>query len=207
MIQDKESLLYAVNLGCIELHPFFSRLSSLHNPDFLVFDLDPKTASFETVIKVAQVIHKTLDELNIPNFCKTSGARGLHIEVPLHAEFSYEQVKKFAELIATIIHKKIPDITTLERSLSKRKGKVYIDYLQNNFGQTIAAPYCIRARPGAPVSTPLHWSEVRKGLDPLDYNIKTIFPRLKKYGDIFKPVLEKGINIVTILKKIEKLSS
>jgi bifunctional non-homologous end joining protein LigD len=205
LIQDKETLLYAVNLGCIEFHPFFSRITSLHKPDFLVFDLDPKTASFETVIRVAQTIHETLDELGIPSFCKTSGATGLHIEVPLHAAFDYEVVKKFAQLLATMIHKKIPTITTLERSIAKRKGKVYIDYLQNNFAQTIAAPYCVRARPGAPVSTPLFWDEVHTGLNPLDYNIKTIFSRLEQHGDIFKPVLEKGIHIVKILKKLEQL--
>jgi len=193
LIQNKQSLLFAANLGCIEIHPFFSRTSKLHSPDFAILDLDPKGASFSKVIETAQSIHEVLDEMKIPNFCKTSGATGLHIAVPLGAKYSFEQSKKFAERIARIVNQRLPKITTLERSLSKRGGKVYIDYHQNNFGQTLAAPYSVRARPGAPVSTPLKWSEVKKGLDPRDYTIKNIIPRLKKVGDLYAPVLRKGI--------------
>lgn len=203
LIQNEESLLYAGNLGCIEIHPFFSRLSKLQYPDFLVFDLDPKSSSFLNVITVAQTLHKVLENFHVKSYCKTSGATGLHIAVPLGAKYTYEQAKKFAELIATIVQKKIPKICTLERSISKRQGKVYIDCYQNNFGQTIAAPYSIRARPGAPVSTPLKWSEVKKGLDPKKFTIKNLFNRLKKYGDLFSPVLENGINMELILKNIE----
>lgn len=205
LIQNEESLLFAVNLGCIEIHPFFSQISKLHSPDFLVFDLDPKGSSFLKVIQVAQTLHAVLENLDIPSYCKTSGATGLHIAIPLGAKYTYEQAKKFAELIATIAQQKIPKISTLERSIAKRKGRVYIDCYQNNFGQTLAAPYSVRARAKAPVSTPLKWEEVKKGLNPKDYTIKTIFPRLKKYGDLYGPVLGKGINMELVLKNIEKL--
>ena len=144
----KRVFFFAANLGCIEIHPFFSRTTKLHSPDFLVFDLDPKGASFLKVVEVAQTIHQVLEEIEVSSYCKTSGATGLHIGIPLGAKYSFEQAKKFAELVAILVHRRIPKISTLERSLSKRQGKVYIDCYQNNFAQTLAAPYSVRARPG-----------------------------------------------------------
>ncbi len=205
LIQDEKSLLYAVNLGCIEIHPFFSRFRKLQNPDFVVFDLDPKGASFDKVIEVAQTLHEVLEEIEIRSYCKTSGATGLHIAIPLGAKYNYEDAKKFALLVATIVQERIPKISTLERSIAKRRGKVYIDCYQNNFGQTLACAYSVRARPGAPVSTPLHWKEVKKGLDPKKFTIKTIFKRLKKWGDLYLPALEKGVDLRAALKNISKL--
>lgn len=202
LIQNEESLLYAANLGCIELHPFFSRTTSLQKPDYLIIDLDPKGASFDKVIHVAQTIHAVLEEFQIPSYCKTSGATGLHIAIPLGAKYDYSKVKAFAEVIALLVHHRTPQISTLERSISKRKNKVYIDVHQNNFGQTIAAPYSVRARPGATVSTPLKWSEVKKGLDPADFTIKNILKRVKKIGDIYQPVLKKGVDLEKIIKRI-----
>lgn len=205
LIQNQESLRFAVNKGCIELHPFFSRTSALDNPDYLIIDLDPKGASFDKVILVAQTTHELLQELKIPSYCKTSGATGLHIAIPLGSKYTYSQAKAFAEIIALLVHRRIPKISTLERSLSKRKNKVYIDVNQNNFGQTIAAPYSARAMPGATVSTPLKWSEVKKGLDPADFTIKNVLKRVKKIGDIYLPVLKKGINIELVIKRIKAL--
>jgi len=202
LIQNEETLLYLANLGCIEIHPFLSRVQKLHYPDYMIFDLDPKEASFIKLIEVARVLHEVLEEIEVPSYCKTSGATGLHIAIPLGAKYSYEQVKYFAEIIALLVNKRLPKITTLERSIAKREGKIYIDCYQNNFGQTIASVYSVRARPGAPVSTPLKWDEVRKGLDPKEYTIKTLFPRLKKYKDLYAPVLGNGINLRSALKNI-----
>jgi bifunctional non-homologous end joining protein LigD len=202
LIQNEQSLLYAANLGCIEMHPFFSRALKLHNPDFLILDLDPKGSSFLNVIQVAQAIHEVLEEIKVPSFCKTSGATGLHIAIPLGAKYTYDQAETFAELIGQIVQKKLPKISTLERSLSKRGGKVYIDCRQNHFGQTLACPYSVRARPGATVSTPLQWKEVKPGLDPKKYTLKTIFARLKKWGDLYAPVLGKGINLKAALNHL-----
>ncbi len=204
LIQDKKSLLYVVNLGCIEIHPWFSRIQNLENPDFLVFDLDPEDIAFDAVVKTAQTLHALLEEIEVPSYCKTSGGRGIHVCVPLQARYTYEQAKQFSELIAIVIHRQLPEITSLERSPKKRQKRVYIDCYQNNFGQTIAAPYCIRAKPGAPVSTPLSWSEVKIGIDPLNYTLFNIANRLKKKGDLFKPVLEKGIDLKKSLKLLQK---
>lgn len=203
LIQDMASLLYAVNLGCIDLNPFNSRVQHLNNPDYLILDLDPVKVDFKDVIETAQTIHEVLSTHDIPSYCKTSGGRGLHILLPLGARYSYEQAKQFAELIAVMVHERLPRITSIERSPSKRQGRVYLDYLQNNFGQTIAAPYCVRPKPLAPISTPLEWSEVKPGLDPTDFTIKNFLQRVKKKGDLFKPVLGKGIDLSKCLKKIQ----
>jgi len=202
LISDELSLLYAANLGCIELHPFFSRIKSLQKPDYLMLDLDPKGAPFSQVVEIAQYIHKLLDTLDIPSYPKTSGASGIHIAIPLGAKYSYAESKQLAEAIATKVHEALPDITTLERALKKRKGKVYIDYLQNNLGQTMAAPYTVRAKPFATVSTPLQWKEVNKRLNPKNYTIKNILARLKKLGDLYAPTLGKGIDLKKALKKL-----
>jgi bifunctional non-homologous end joining protein LigD len=205
LIQDKKSLLYAVNLGCIELHPWFSRYQALDHPDFLVFDLDPEAISFDYVVETALVLHEILDEIGVPNLCKTTGATGLHICVPLQASYTYEQAKQFSVIVANIVHGLIPDFTSIERSPKKRQKKVYIDCFQNNQAQTIVAPYSLRARPGAPVAAPLVWSEVKKGLDPMNINFFNILDRIKKKGDLFKAVLQEGFDMKSALKKIEKM--
>jgi bifunctional non-homologous end joining protein LigD len=203
LISDEKSLLYAANLGCIELHPFFSRIKSLEKPDYLILDLDPKGAPFSQVVQIAQHIHQFLEAIDVPSYPKTSGASGLHIAIPLGARYTYEEAKQFAKLIATRIHEKLPSISTLERSIAKRKGKVYIDYNQNNLGQTIAAPYSVRARPYATVSAPLRWSEVNRRLKPQNYTMKNILTRLKKLGDLYAPTLGQGIDLRKVLKKID----
>lgn len=202
MIDDEKSLLYAANLGCIDFNPFSSRIQNLQNPDYMIIDLDPENISFDAVIEAALAFHQVFEEYNIPNYCKTSGATGMHILVPMKAKYTYEQVKEFAHLFAEIVHRKLPRTTSLERSPSKRQKRVYLDYLQNNFGQTIASVYSIRPQPGATVSTPLEWSEVKRGIRPTDYHIGNTLQRLKKVGDIFEPVLGKGIDILKTLKKL-----
>lgn len=203
LISDIKSLLYAVNLGCIELHSWFSKIQNLENPDILLLDLDPEDISFDAVVETAKVLHTLLESLKIPHYCKTSGATGLHIGIPLGAKYSFEQAKQFAQLIAMKVVQQIPNITSLERLPKHRQRKVYIDFLQNNFGQTMAMPFSIRARAGAPVSTPLDWSEVKKGLNPLDYTMYNTLERLKESGDLFQKVLQKGIDLKKILKSME----
>lgn len=202
LCQNKETLLYLANLGCIEINPWSSRVGNLDNPDFLVIDLDPEKISFEKVIEAAQVTKKVFDSLDIESYCKTSGATGLHIFVPMAAKYNYDQVKEFAHIIATLVNEKLPKTTSLERRPIKRQKKIYIDFLQNRKGQTLAAPYSVRPKPGATVSTPLKWSEVKSGLSPSDFTIKNIFKRIEKVGDLWKPVLGKGANIEKALKKL-----
>jgi bifunctional non-homologous end joining protein LigD len=202
---DKATLLYMANLGCIEINPWFSTLKHLDKPDYAVIDLDPEKISFGAVIETALAVHEILDKLKIPNFCKTSGATGMHIYIPLAAKYTYDQAKEFSHLIAILANKKLPKTTSLERHPAKRQKKVYLDYLQNRKGQTLAAPYSVRPKPGATVATPLEWKEVKRGLTPGQFTMLNIFDRLKKKGDIFKPVLGKGIDLKKVLKQIEKL--
>jgi bifunctional non-homologous end joining protein LigD len=199
---DEASLVYMVNLGCIEVNPWFSRVGKLDNPDYLVLDLDPEGVKFDAVIETALVVKKTLDRAGAVSFCKTSGATGVHIVVPLKAKYDYEVAKNFAHLIARLVNAELPRLTSLERSPEKRRKKVYIDFLQNAKGQTVVAPYSVRPRPGAPVSTPLEWDELEAGLDPKVFTIRTILQRLKEKGDLFKKVLGQGIDIEAGLERL-----
>lgn len=203
-VQNKTSLLYVVNLGSLELHPFHSTSKHLDQPDYAVLDLDPENASFEQVVEVALVIHEFLDRLNVSNFCKTSGARGLHIYIPLKARYSFSVVKDFMYVLALHIHEKLPHLTSLERLPKNRQKKVYLDFLQNAPGQTLVAPYSVRAQPHATVSTPLDWKEVTRGLDRQTFTIKTLPQRLAQKGDLFASVLKKGVNIEKILQELSK---
>ena len=201
---DKPTLLYMANLGCIEMNPWNSRITDIDNPDYLVLDLDPSDKNtFEQVIETANVIKEILDKAGAKAFPKTSGATGIHIYVPLSARYTYAQAKDFAHMIATLANEQLPDITSLERNLTKRgKNKIYIDYLQNSKGQTLACAYSLRPRPGATVSTPLEWCEVKKGIHPSDFNIKDTLKRIEQKGDLFKGVLLKGIDIMKCIKKL-----
>jgi bifunctional non-homologous end joining protein LigD len=192
------------NLGTIEINPWNSRLDSLDNPDYLAIDLDPNGRSFDEVIEVALAFHELLDELEAPGWAKTSGKSGLHIFVPLAAQYTYEQVRQFALLLNHWIQGQFPKITSLERNPRKRQKLIYLDYLQNRWGQTLAAPYSLRPRPGAPASTPLHWSEVQPGLDPRDFNIHTLPGRVKEQGDLWQGVLGPGIDMQRCLERLEK---
>ncbi len=200
--ENAATLIYMANLGCIDMNPWLSRRDSLEKPDYCVLDLDPYEIEFDAVIETAIAIHKFLDQLEVKHFCKTSGATGLHIYIPFKSRYTFEQSKQFAQLILSHIHQQLPKTTSMERRPEKRKGAVYLDYLQNRIGQTIAAPYSIRPRAGAPVSTPLHWTEVNKKLSPLQFTIATIGKRLEKEGDIWRFILRQGVNLEKILKKM-----
>lgn len=196
------TLLYMVQLGCIEINPWNSRVGRLDHPDWLVIDLDPEGVGFEDVIKVARTVKQVCDEWNIPTYPKTSGKTGIHIFIPMHAKYTYEQSKNLAHLIALKVHEHQPLLTSVERLPEKRQHKIYLDFLQNREGQTLAAPYSVRPTPEATVSMPLHWDEVKTGLNPTDFTIKNTLTRMKHTGDLWKPVVSKGINLPDILKKI-----
>lgn len=202
LCQDEASLLYLANLGCIELNPWHARVGSLERPDYLVLDLDPEAISFDRVIEAAQAVHRVLDRAGVPCLCKTSGKRGLHVFVPLGARYDEDQARQFAQLIATLVHQRLPATTSLLRSPARRQGRVYLDYLQNRHTQTIVAPYSARPHPGATVSTPLRWSEVRKGLDPARFTIRTVAKRLDRLGDLWQPVLGAGIDLAACLQRL-----
>ena len=199
---DEASLIYMINLGCIELNPWHSRVQAPNYPDWSVIDLDPGDISFDKVIETAIVIKKVLDTLQVPSFPKTSGSTGIHIYVPLGAKYNYEQSKQFAELVANLAHEELPGFTSLVRNPQKRKDKIYIDYLQNRPIQTICSPYSVRPKPGATVSAPLHWSEIKKGLSIQQFTMRNIFDRVQHEGDLFNGILDSGIDLNKILKAL-----
>lgn len=198
-------VLYMASLGCIELNPWSSTVKKPDHPDWCIIDLDPDTNSFDQVIKTAQITHEVLESAGIANYCKTSGSTGIHIYIPLGAKYLYEESREFGRLIATMVHEQIPRFTSIERATADRKGKIYIDFLQNRPQATLAAAYSLRPKSGATVSMPLHWEEVKKGLKMKDFTIHNAVARIKEQGDIFKPVLGRGINMRKAIVSLEKL--
>ncbi len=199
------SLLYMASLGCIEINPWLSTRATPDMPDWCIIDLDPDKNSFEQVIKAANVTKEILDAVGANCYCKTSGSTGLHIYIPLGATYTYQDSKEFGRRIAKIIHAELPKFTSIERKTADRGRRMYIDFLQNRPQATVAAPYSLRPKPGAPVSMPLHWEEVKKGLKITDFNIKNAIARLRVEGDLFKGVLGKGIPMEKAIKKLESL--
>jgi len=177
---DVASLLYVVNLGTIPLHLWSSRVASLDRPDWCILDLDPKGAPFRDVVTVARAIHRLCESIELEAFVKTSGATGLHVLIPLAGRFTYDQSRTLGELLARVVNRELPEITTIVRKVSDRGGRVYLDYLQNRHGQTIAAPFSARPLPGAPVSAPLRWHEVNGALDPRKFTLRTLPARMRK---------------------------
>ncbi len=199
-----KSLLFIANLGCIEMNPWNSIVSKLDRPDYFIIDIDPSEKnSFDQVIEVALAVKEVLDRAGIMGYCKTSGASGMHVYVPCNKKHLYDEVRDFAKLVATLTNELLPSITTMERSVAKRgDDKIYIDYLQNSRGQTLASAYSARPKPGATVSTPLEWKELKSGLRPSAFTIRSIKKRLDKKGDLFKGILLKGMDMAKALKKL-----
>ncbi len=202
--KDEASLLYMASLGCIEMNPWHSRVETEDYPDWCIIDLDPAKTTFEQVIEAANITKGVLDGMGITAYPKTSGSTGIHIYIPLGAKYTYEQSKEFARVVATMVHEEIPTYTSIERAVKNRSGKMYIDFLQNRPQATVSAPYSLRPKPGATVSMPLYWEEVKKGLKMSDFTINNAIARIRREGDIFKPVIGKGINLEKIVKSLEK---
>ena len=205
LCQDLASLIFLANLGCIEINPWNSRVGRLDNPDYAVFDIDPRDIPFRAAVEAALVTREVLHDVGAKSYCKTSGAFGLHVFVPLGGKYNYDQAQLFTRLINMIVNSRLPETTSLERLPSKRKRAVYLDYLQNRRGQTMASAYSLRPRKGAPVSTPLKWDELKGGLDPLDFTMKTIHKRVARLGDLWKGVLGPGIDLEKCLDRVEKI--
>jgi bifunctional non-homologous end joining protein LigD len=205
LCQDEATLLYLANLGCIELNPWNSRIGSLDRPDYLLIDLDPEDIPFDRVVETAHAVRRILDRIGATSLCKTSGKRGLHIYVPLGARYSHDHSKQFAELVVNLVHRELAGTTSLLRLPQQRQRRVYLDWLQNGKSKTLAAPYCVRPVPGATVSTPLKWTEVRSGLDPTKFTIRTMTKRLGTLGDLWSPVLSAGIDLPRCLEKLSAM--
>ena len=185
-----ESLMWLANMGCIEIHPWLSRLRHLDREDFAVFDLDPaEGANWEQVVSVARLLRVALERMGLRGFPKTSGSRGIHVYVPVDPIYDYRRVRTFVERLGYLLAAANPDDVTMDRNIPRRKGKVFIDSGQNRSGATIASVYSVRPRPGAPVSTPLRWEELDR-IRPEDFTIATVWDRVSRFGDLFAGVLE-----------------
>jgi bifunctional non-homologous end joining protein LigD len=194
---DEATLVYLINLGTIPLHMWASRIESIDRPDWCVLDLDPKEAPFAAVTQVARVTHALCESIGLPSFIKTSGSSGLHVLIPLGRQCGYDEARTLGELLARVVVAELPEIATITRQVSRRGGKVYLDYVQNGAGRLLAAPFCARPLPGAPVSAPLKWSEVNAGLDIRRFTIRTVPQRMRKLkadpvGDVLRLMPDLG---------------
>ena len=200
--EDLESLLYVANSAGIPFHIWQSRVADISRPDFCVLDLDPRDAPFSDVVRIALFLKELCDEIGLPSFVKTSGSTGLHVLVPLGRQVSYEQSRNLGNLLALMAVRELHGLATVARLPSRREGKVYVDYLQNGHGRLIVAPYCVRPLPGAPVSTPLGWSEVGTGISIGDFTIRTVPERMAEREDPMREVLEARPDLGYSLRRL-----
>ncbi len=203
VIQHLSSLLWVVNLGCIDLNPWYARCDDVDRPDYLHFDLDPVVgASFERVLETALIVRDALDSIKIENYAKTTGSRGIHVYVPIVRGPTQKQVWAFAKALAKELESRHPKIVTAEYRVAKRpRGRVLVDYNQNAWNRTLASVYSVRPKQAATVSAPVTWAEVERGVRIEDFTVKNVPTRLKKSGDLWKPLLaETGrVNLKSFL--------
>ena len=202
LADSRQSLMWFANMGCIEMHPFHSRIGDLEHPDLAIFDLDPAEGSnWDQVITAAQMVRTVLGQLDLVGFPKLSGSKGLHVYVPLEPIHTHERVRRFVGAVGELLAAANPDDVTMAWDVPKRRGRVFVDHNRNAFGQTIASVYSVRPRPGAPVSLPLRWdevSEIRNG----DYTIENVWDRLRTAGDLFAGVLQTSQTLGAAEKRL-----
>lgn len=193
MAQDAASLLWLVNLGCIDLNQWYSRCDDVNRPDYLHFDLDPAAgASFERVLEVALIVRDALEKLGMPTYVKTSGATGVHVYVPIVRGPLQKEVWKFAKAFAQHVAADHPGLATSEYIIAKRpRGRVFVDYNQNAWGKTLASVYSVRPTKNATVSTPVTWEEVERGIRPDDFTMDVVLDRVREHGDLWRGLLQK----------------
>jgi bifunctional non-homologous end joining protein LigD len=193
VIQHLSSLLWVVNLGCIDLNPWYARCDDVDRPDYLHFDLDPVVgASFKGVLETALIVREALDSIKIQNYAKTTGSRGIHVYVAIKRGPTQKEVWSFAKAFAKELEARHPKIITAEYRVAKRpRGHVLVDYNQNAWNRTLASVYSVRPKPAATVSTPVTWEEVERGVRIEDFTVKNVPARLRKIGDLWKPLLEE----------------
>jgi bifunctional non-homologous end joining protein LigD len=202
LVNEELTLLWMVNMGCIDMNAWYSRIDKPERPDFVLFDLDPSPdVGFKETVQVALLVKQALDAFGLVGFPKTSSAEGMHVLVPVERRYTYEDTRQFAEIVAGAIARTNRGLATTEWTKSKRRG-VLIDSNQNGEGKTIASVYSVRPRPGAPVSTPLRWSEVNEKLDPLSFTMPVVRERIRKHGDLFEGVLTTRQRLTDALKAL-----
>jgi bifunctional non-homologous end joining protein LigD len=206
LVNRPEAVLFMVQNNCIDMNAWYSRVDKPDRPDFVLFDLDPPDGAFELAIEVAHLIRKLLDEVELPGYVKTSGADGIHVVAPITRRSTFKQTYDFAESAARLLELRHPGKVTTEWLKKKREG-VLVDHRQNGHGKTIASVYSVRPKPGAPVSTPLHWDELTKEVRPRTFGMKEALQRIEEVGDLFAPVLDDPRPLAPAAKKLERLGS
>ncbi|MBV8366203.1 MAG: hypothetical protein JO194_06860, partial [Candidatus Eremiobacteraeota bacterium] len=194
MIQDLASLLWCVNLGCIDLNQWYATCDDVDRPDYMHFDLDPVPgADFDAVRETALVVRAALERLDMPAYAKTTGSRGIHVYVPIVRGPLQKEVWTFAKALALSLARAHPNLITAEYRVAKRpRGRVLVDYNQNAWGRTLASIYSVRPTPGATVSTPVRWTEIERGVTIEDFTIRNVPARVRKLGDLWKPLLARS---------------
>jgi bifunctional non-homologous end joining protein LigD len=201
-VNDELALLWMVNMGCVDMNAWYSRIDKPERPDFVLFDLDPSPdVGFRETVQVALLVKSALDALGLVGFPKTSSADGMHVLVPVERRHTYADTRRFAEIVAGAIARSNRGLATTEWTKSKRRG-VLIDANQNGEGKTIASVYSVRPRRGAPVSTPLRWEEVNEDLDPLSFTMDSVRRRIEEHGDLFEGVLTTKQRLNDALKSL-----
>ncbi len=206
LVNDRDALLWMVQMHCIDMNAWYSRVDKPDRPDFVLFDLDPPEADdgFEQAIEVAHLIRELLDDVGLPGYVKTSGADGIHVVAPITRRSTFQQTYDFAEQASRLLEARHPGLLTTEWLKKKREG-VLVDHRQNGHGKTIASVYSVRPKPGAPVSTPLHWDELRKGIRPRDFTMNVALERVARHGELFAPVLEDPRPLAPAARALAKL--
>jgi bifunctional non-homologous end joining protein LigD len=206
MANKPETLVYLADQGCITLHTWLSRATDLRKPDKLIFDLDPPE-DFETARAAARSLRDLLDELELPAFIMTTGSRGLHVGVPLDAQADFDTVRDFARNAAELLAAREPEILTTETRKQVRRGRLFLDYLRNAYAQTSVPPYAVRARPQAPVATPLEWAELdNPGINARSFTISNVLKRLDKRGDLWADFYKQGVSLSAARRRLHRLA-
>jgi bifunctional non-homologous end joining protein LigD len=201
LVNAPEALLWMVQMHCIDMNAWYSRVDKPHRPDFVLFDLDPPDGGFALAIRVAHLIREELERLALESYVKTSGADGIHVLVPIARRATFEQTYEFAERVARRLEEQHPGLVTTEWLKRKREG-VLVDHRQNAWGKTIASVYSVRPKPGAPVSTPLRWDELTEDVTPRRFGMREALERVERHGDLFEPVLAGGQALGRALSKL-----
>jgi len=206
LLNSVESVLWMVQMNCVDMNAWYSRVDKPHRPDFVLFDLDPPDGGFELAIEVAHLIRALLDDVGLPGYVKTSGADGIHVVAPITRRSTFEQTFAFAEQASRLLERRHPGKVTTEWLKKKRSG-VLVDHRQNGAGKTIASVYSVRPKPGAPVSTPLRWEELRSGIVPRDFGMAVALERIARHGDLFAPVLEDPRPLAPAARRLDALGA
>ncbi len=203
LVDTREALLWMVQMHCIDMNAWYSRVDKPDRPDFVLFDLDPPddAGAFALCVRVAHYLRAALEELELASYVKTSGADGIHILVPIVRRSTFEETYEFAELLSRKLEAERPGEVTTEWLKKKRAG-VLVDHRQNGHGKTIASVYSVRPKPGAPVSTPLRWEELTENVSPRDFSMQVALDRLEQHGDLFEPVLHAKQTLESALKAL-----